>query len=158
MASSSSSTDHNHFESALKYAMKVMGMESTKLKDGQKKALDSFLAKDTLIVLPTGYGKSIVYQLASLCLNFIQHARVCSCGNEDYIQKNNIAIVISLLTALMSDQVKRFQAIGISVINVASVKTAEEKMKLAEGKYTVVFAMPESLLKTGTGTATFHSI
>lgn len=36
------------------------------LKDEQKTALKSFLCKDNFAVLPIGYSKSLIYQLASL--------------------------------------------------------------------------------------------
>ena len=132
MVSSSTSSvdvDGMNIDLALKYSLKVMGLESSKLKDGQKQAIDSFLANnDTLVVLPTGYGKSLVYQLVPLCCDYIQHARMCSCTNEAHIERKNIAVVISPLTALMSDQVKTLRARGINAINVAGAKSAEETL------------------------------
>jgi len=48
------------FEQALDQTIKELGFQS--LKPKQREAVEAFIArKDVMVVLPTGYGKSIVY-------------------------------------------------------------------------------------------------
>ena len=52
-------------ETAVKEAMSAIGL--TELKEKQKEAITMFVhGHDTFVVLPTGYGKSIVYGLLPL--------------------------------------------------------------------------------------------
>lgn len=143
----------NHDQhAAMKYALNTLGREPAELKDGQKRAIRAFFSgKDTMVVLPTGYGKSLVYQVAPLCADFLQHVKDCGCNDVSHIQHHNIAVVISPLIALMADQVKQMGSKGITAMNISAAKTTSEKLKLSEGKYSIVFATPESLMKSGMG-------
>lgn len=96
---------------------------------GQEKAIDSILAgHPTIAVLPTGGGKSLIFQLPSLVLD-------------------GITIVISPLIALMKDQVDSLLAVGIpaTFIN-SSLSSQESQKRLAElkrGTYKLVYIAPE---------------
>ena len=62
---------------------------------GQEKAIDNILEKkNTLVVLPTGAGKSLIYQLSALVLE-------------------GITMVISPLIALMKDLVDSLEKVGL---------------------------------------------
>ena len=60
--------------------------------------------RDLLAVLPTGYGKSLIYQLVpNMCDFMFQGGNYCS-----------IAIIVSPLTAFMMDQVEKIKKQGQS--------------------------------------------
>jgi ATP-dependent DNA helicase RecQ len=75
---------------------------------GQKRVIRDLLdGRDVLAVLPTGFGKSLVFQLASQLLP-------------------GVTVVVSPLIALMKDQVESLEDIGIRVRLVNSTQTGEE--------------------------------
>lgn len=96
---------------------------------GQEEAIDHILARrDTVVVLPTGGGKSLIYQLPALVLE-------------------GITIVISPLIALMKDQVDSLDRVGIpaTFIN-SSISLAETERRLEglkSGQYKIVYIAPE---------------
>ena len=101
------------------------------LRPGQTEALDHVLSgKDALVVMPTGAGKSLVYQLAALL-------------------KEGTTVVLSPLIALMKDQVDALQARGIAACAVnSSMPESEQRATLDEiskGTYKLVYAAPERL-------------
>lgn len=96
---------------------------------GQEKAIDSILNKqDTVVVLPTGGGKSMIYQLPALLLD-------------------GITIVISPLIALMKDQVDSLQKVGIPATFINSSIGPDEArdrlQKAKEGIYKLIYIAPE---------------
>lgn len=96
---------------------------------GQEEAIDNILNhKDTVVVLPTGGGKSMIFQLPALVLE-------------------GITIVISPLIALMKDQVDSLDKVGIpaTFINSSiSSQEAEERMNRAgTGEYKLLYIAPE---------------
>lgn len=98
---------------------------------GQLDALHHILAqRDTLIVMPTGSGKSLIYQLAALLLP-------------------GTALVFSPLIALMKDQVDGLVERGIAATFINSSLDAPEQARrlaaLARGEYKIVLIAPERL-------------
>jgi len=96
---------------------------------GQEKAIDNILAgHDTVVVLPTGGGKSLIYQLPALVLE-------------------GITIVISPLIALMKDQVDSLERVGIpaTFINssISPLETERRLQQLKTGSYKIVYIAPE---------------
>lgn len=120
--------DYRHKKGELLELLKLhFGFESFRL--GQEKAIDSLLAgKDTLVIMPTGGGKSLIYQLTALVLD-------------------GATIVISPLIALMKDQVDSLNKIGISATFINSSISPEEASarlaKVAQGDYRLIFVAPE---------------
>jgi len=102
---------------------------------GQEEALDLVLSgRDALVVMPTGSGKSLIYQLAALLLP-------------------GTALVISPLVALMKDQIDGLvrRKVAATFIN-SSLDTAEQSRRLralAEGQYKIVLIAPERLRNLG---------
>ena len=76
-------------------------MNRNTLKDKQRDAIKSFMnGNNTMVILPTGYGKSVIYQAAPFCLDYLIHAQKCSCNEDSHTEQKNIAVVVSPLTAL----------------------------------------------------------
>lgn len=98
---------------------------------GQAEAIGSLLAgKQTLVVMPTGAGKSLVYQYAAVALP-------------------GTAVVISPLISLMQDQVESLsrRKVPATYIN-SSISVAEQNNRLdalAGGEYRLVYVAPERL-------------
>jgi ATP-dependent DNA helicase RecQ len=98
---------------------------------GQEAALAHVLqGRDTLVVMPTGSGKSLIYQLAALLLP-------------------GVTLVISPLVSLMKDQVDGLvrRKIPATFVN-SSLDAAEQTRRLralAEGQYKIVLVAPERL-------------
>jgi ATP-dependent DNA helicase RecQ len=101
------------------------------LRPGQAEIMESVLAgRDTLAVMPTGSGKSLTYQLPSLVLD-------------------GPTLVVSPLLALIEDQVKKLQALGVPVARIDSTRTAKERaadlLAVRDGAIKLVLITPESV-------------
>jgi len=96
---------------------------------GQEAAIDNIISgRDTVVVLPTGGGKSLIYQLPALVFD-------------------GITLVISPLIALMKDQVDSLEKVGIpsTFIN-SSISTQEVDRRLdavKAGEIRIVYIAPE---------------
>jgi ATP-dependent DNA helicase RecQ len=105
----------------------------TEFRPLQKEVIDEVLAHHSaLVIMPTGAGKSLTYQLPSLLLK-------------------NLTLVISPLKALMKDQVDKLRALGVRAqfINSDVDRTQREKRlkDLAEGRYQIFYVTPERFRK-----------
>ena len=98
-------------------------------KDKQLELFNCFKdKKDSIGILPTGYGKSICYILPHL------------------VSKKNV-IVISPLISLMEDQNSKLQEKGINTITFNSINTEKYSQypELVQGKITgILYFSPES--------------
>ncbi|HEV3447243.1 MAG TPA: DNA helicase RecQ [Gemmataceae bacterium] len=104
------------------------------LKPLQEQAMQAALqGRDTLVVLPTGGGKSLCYQAPA-------------------VARGDTTVVVSPLIALMKDQVDSLQACGVPAIQLDSMQTAKEKFvneqDVREGKMRLLFVSPERLVLT----------
>ncbi|HEV3080391.1 MAG TPA: RecQ family ATP-dependent DNA helicase, partial [Gemmataceae bacterium] len=104
------------------------------LKPLQEQAMQAVLqGRDTLVVLPTGGGKSLCYQAPA-------------------VARGDTTVVVSPLIALMKDQVDSLQACGVPAIQLDSMQTAKEKFvneqDVREGKMRLLFVSPERLVLT----------
>ncbi|MCG8881768.1 DNA helicase RecQ [Tenacibaculum finnmarkense] len=105
------------------------GYDSFRLE--QKTIIENVLAKkDTLVIMPTGGGKSICFQLPSLFFD-------------------GITLVISPLIALMKDQVDSLKANGITATYYNSSQSSEEQEAVFDAiinkKVKLIYVAPESL-------------
>lgn len=101
----------------------------------QEHAIEALLAgRDTVVVLPTGFGKSLIYQITSLLLD-------------------GPTIVVSPLIALLRDQERKLRERGISVVRVDSTLRVEARRQAAKrirrGGALVVLTTPETLASIG---------
>src|SRR5688572_29283111 len=91
--------------------------------------------QDSLVVLPTGGGKSLCYQAPALLMP-------------------GVALVVSPLISLMKDQVDSLIAAGAAAACINSTMTMAERRDVAErlrrGYLKLLYAAPERLLMPGT--------
>ena len=108
----------------------------------QREAMDAVLdARDSLVVLPTGGGKSLCFQAPALL-------------------RDGLALVVSPLISLMKDQVDTLIANGVSAAYYNSTLSADQKSSVAqgvrEGRYRMLYVAPERLV--GDGSDAFLSL
>jgi len=101
----------------------------------QEEAVDAILAgRDLLMILPTGGGKSLSYQLPALLME-------------------GTTVVISPLLALMHDQVQSLKAQGMRAEMLSSMQTSEESgdiiRRLYAGEVDFLYLSPERLNTDG---------
>lgn len=125
----------NRTEETLDEALKrYFGFDS--FKGMQKEVMESVMdGHDTFVIMPTGGGKSLCYQLPALL-------------------KDGTAIVISPLIALMKNQVDSIRSFGSDdsiahFLNSSLNKTEATKVKqdVTDGKTKMLYLAPESLNK-----------
>jgi len=103
---------------------------------GQQAAIiDHILAKrDALVLMPTGGGKSLCYQVPALCLD-------------------GITVVISPLIALMQNQVEALKELGVEAAALNSTCSPELQSeifsKLKNGTLKLLYIAPERLFAEG---------
>src|SRR5271165_6251980 len=92
--------------------------------------------RDVCVVMPTGGGKSLCYQLPAV------------------LQENKTAVVISPLIALMQDQVAQLRQMGIPAVflnsAVVEAERSEVKKKAVAGEYRLMYVSPERAVMEGT--------
>ena len=98
------------------------------LKDEQSVALKAFVEKkDVFAVLPTGFGKSLIYQLAPLV------------GKKLGLSENPLVVVVSPLLALMEDQIREATSMGLTAFQLGVHDDAE----ILNGHPQIIFGSPE---------------
>lgn len=103
----------------------------------QEPAMRAMLdGRDSLVVLPTGAGKSLCYQAPAVVMG-------------------GTTVVISPLIALMKDQVDSLKACGIVAAQLDSAMTGSARSAvendLHRGRINLLFVSPERLFQTGLG-------
>ena len=135
------------FHCGLEEALERLGKSDIELKECQYEAIKAVVVdqRDTLCILPTGYGKSLIYQL----LPFVFDACL---GHEN---TGSSVIVISPLNALMVDQITKLREhMDVSVLK-ASREASDHGMQSEMASIysqivrpsQLTFAHPEALLE-----------
>ena len=117
---------------ALKVLKEVFGYDSFRPPQGE--AIQSVLnRRDTLVIMPTGAGKSICYQVPSLIFK-------------------GLTVVISPLIALMKDQVDQLKSLGVEACMLnSSLDPVEYRNNLEmvlSGRIRLLYLAPETALKS----------
>jgi ATP-dependent DNA helicase RecQ len=112
------------------------GFGHADFRPGQAEIIAAILdGRDILAVLPTGSGKSLLYQLPALMLP-------------------SLTLVVSPLVSLMRDQVQGLVALGIPAATLHSAaephETAEVLARLRNGSLKLLYVAPERLDQSGT--------
>ncbi|MFA9500460.1 DNA helicase RecQ [Mannheimia sp. E30BD] len=118
---------------ALSVLNNVFGYQ--KFRDGQEEVINAVLGnRDCLVIMTTGGGKSLCYQVPALCLD-------------------GITLVISPLISLMKDQVDQLITNGIEAAYLNSTQTLEEQQfveqKALSGKLKLLYLSPEKVMTQG---------
>jgi ATP-dependent DNA helicase RecQ len=109
------------------------GYDSFRLE--QERVIDTVLkGSDCVVLMPTGGGKSLCYQIPALMLD-------------------GLTVVISPLIALMKDQVDALRNNGIEAAFLNSTQTAAQQVEVfrdaRSGKLKLLYVAPERLLQSG---------
>src|SRR5262245_12586920 len=101
----------------------------------QQEAMDAILERrDSLVVLPTGGGKSLCFQAPAMV-------------------RDGLAIVVSPLIALMKDQVDTLVGNGVPAACYPSALAADGKARVAaglrDGRFRLLYVAPERLVGEG---------
>jgi ATP-dependent DNA helicase RecQ len=103
----------------------------------QREAMDAVVAgRDSLLVLPTGGGKSLCFQAPALV-------------------RNGLALVISPLISLMKDQVDTLVTNGVPAAYLNSAMSSDNRSQvmagLRESRYRLLYVAPERIAGEGGG-------
>jgi RecQ family ATP-dependent DNA helicase len=115
---------------------------------GQREAVAAALAgRDSLVVMPTGGGKSLCYQLPALaCAHGAQEGAADARG-EGEGERSPLVVVVSPLIALMADQSRRLEHTGVRATMLASTMpeghNARALTEIESGAVALVLAAPE---------------
>ncbi|MGD9649672.1 MAG: DNA helicase RecQ [Dongiaceae bacterium] len=115
---------------ALEKLKKIYGYDS--FRGEQAEIIDHVIAgKNAFVLMPTGGGKSLCYQIPSLC-------------------RAGVGVIISPLIALMQDQVTTLLQLGLRAAainsNMPSEHVAQVKNQIRRGEIDLVYVAPERLL------------
>ncbi len=112
---------------------KTFGYDSFRM--NQEAVIEAVLGqKDCVVLMPTGGGKSLCYQIPALMLD-------------------GLTLVISPLIALMKDQVDALRANGVDAAFLNSTQSASEQVAVfravRNGELKLLYVAPERLLQSG---------
>lgn len=123
-------TSYNSPQSVLK---QVFGYDD--FRDGQAQVIDACLSgQDVMVLLPTGGGKSLCYQIPALLLE-------------------RVTVVVTPLLSLMKDQVDQLLELGIAAAYLNSQQDRQQQMQvlnqLQHQEIKILYVAPERLLQHG---------
>ena len=114
---------------SVKSAMEILGIEQ--LRKNQLKPINAILdGYDTMVIAPTSFGKSLLYQIPAVI-------------------SDDLTVVVEPLLALMHDQARKLNELGISAACLDSTLTNGEREDvwklLKKGKLKLLYLSPEQL-------------
>lgn len=167
---SGSSFSLNTFFNAINYALRSSNYQDMFLRVKQYKVLEAVLSgRDVIAILPTGYGKSVIFHLLPFLFDYITKL-------NNQTSQNRIILVVTPLNALVEDQLKILTKRGISATVLKSTTTvtelddgdeddsdtvgneshglitdSETLGKLKEGNCRIIFSHPEAFISCKEG-------
>ena len=131
--------DADAFHKAIDYALEKLGKSNLALKEEQYEILKAvvMMKRDVLAVLPTGFGKSLIYQ-SSIGFDFLR---------TDSDSQHSAIIVVSPLNALMQDQVEKLMAYTNVCVMKASTDLTDSSSDLPQSAQ-IIFAHPEVFVQS----------
>jgi len=137
---SDSSSGLSTFHKAIEFSLKKLGKPKLELKREQYEAIRAicFERNDALAVLPTGFGKSLIYQVLPGIFDYVRNG--CEAERHD-----SVVLVVSPLSALR-DQLKKLEAfLNVYILQSAVEDEGEQKVTIPKNvnKCSLVFAHPE---------------
>ena len=101
------------FNTPIEVLNQVFGYES--FRGFQEEVVETVVSgRDALVLMPTGGGKSLCYQIPALL-------------------RDGVAVVVSPLIALMQDQVDALDEVGVKAAYLNSSLTPEEASRVKDG-------------------------
>ncbi|HEV2196586.1 MAG TPA: RecQ family ATP-dependent DNA helicase [Candidatus Acidoferrum sp.] len=128
-------SSQGHGERLLRTLQRYWGYES--FRPGQQEIVDSIVSgRDACVVMPTGGGKSLCYQMPAV------------------LDEKRTAVVVSPLIALMQDQVAQLEQMGIPAGFLNSSLAGEGRNQIlqraCQGAYRLLYVSPERIAFNGT--------
>lgn len=154
MASPSASVySPEEITSSIQYAADILHLPN--VKEQQMNGLTHFLkGHDLFVNLPTGYGKSMIFHGAPLCIDYLNKLKVSATSSPS--PPRSLAIVVAPVTALIRDQIQHLHGLSVPALHlqgpgdggISSWDQNAEKVK--NGDFSILFASPE-VLTSGRG-------
>jgi len=111
----------------------------------QQEVIETVLyGRDVLLLMATGRGKSLCYQLPSLVLRDKKGYRC-------------VTVVVSPLLALIEDQVAGLRANGVSALAIGTSATMAQVEAALRGEYALLYVTPERMEVWMNSLVTLHN-
>ena len=111
---------------------KIRGLNFALRKEQQEALKSLFLGKDVVAILPTGFEKSLIFQLLILLTSEKFH-------RQGQLNRDATILVVCPLRILIEDQLTEVQDLGILASSLP--EASEEDIK--GGKFHIIYSSPE---------------
>ena len=138
------------FGAALSYALERLGKRTLQLKPEQEASILSICnKKDVFMWLPTGFGKTICYEILPFLFDYLRST--CTFEKQHSpVASASLVLVISPLVSLMVDQVSSLRRSGVRAAILSSGSRGMEKELVASDEdmasCSLLFCAPEILV------------
>ena len=137
----------SHVQKCLaKVMFDIFRSEDIKLRKEQTNAIETFmLGRDTFVSLPTGSGKSLIYQLIIPLASelFIQRESSETRNFSHQLPKYPMLLVVAPLQALVSEQITLCEKLGLKATKLECTDCEHDETKFDH--FNILFTSPETL-------------